>query len=228
MLLVLISSNFLYSKTTGWQKHGLKGKVQYCFDTAYDIVIQDEKYVAGKKEHGGHTKIIFDKNGNYIEIEHWIYHGYTLDAITIPVYKNGELIKEIVTGRDRTEQISKTEYTIISKEEVKFATYNEDNKKIIEGTTFLKNGLSTKSKFHTFFDGNEETKTSYFEYDSNGNLLLIKTFSSTGELIYYNKFEFLKFDRKVNWIEKVLFDSEEAVLHERPAYLIKREIKYFE
>jgi len=204
---------------TNSNEFGLKGDVKSYFERHYEVEKKLGKWEIGDIEYyGRHHRVTFDKKGLYQEIEYFDA-DLNLTGKSFPIRENGKVVEEII--HDEGFQF-KIIFEHVSKNEYYYESFNSDEKKTVQGKTILKNGKVVKQIGTIMTNETEnETYTTLFEYDKNGNLIFQKETNKKGEIRSF-RFEYLEFDAKKNWTKRLTFRDDNDV----PINIEIREIEY--
>jgi hypothetical protein len=209
------------SNTVERKNFGLNGNVKSYFERLYEVEKKFGKWENGDIEYYGHSRVTFDKDGQYREIENYD-DDMDLTGKLLPVREKEKVLEEIYYGKDGQLQ-SKTIILHISTNEIDFESFDSDGKKTAHGKTIRKNGKVMKQVYITMRNnGEDETYTTLFEYDKDGNLISQKQTNEKGEIEFYFRFEYLEFDAKKNWTKRLTYEDEDE-----PKNIAIREIEYY-
>tara|TARA_R110001592_G_scaffold319955_1_gene597786 strand:- start:1254 stop:1937 length:684 start_codon:yes stop_codon:yes gene_type:complete len=198
---------------------GFNGHVKTSLEKVYDAEEKFGNWENGDINYYGHSLTKFDKNGNYTEINQLDSDG-KMTKKTIPIRENGRVIEEITYNKDGKKE-SLTKIIFINNNETESVSYDNKGNKESSGKIFRENGKNIKSTYT--LEGGDKIITSW-EYDKNGNDISLKTVNQKGEILYYEKYEYLKFDEKNNWTRKLIYKDSD---NDNPKNIVIREIKYY-
>lgn len=221
-ILLVCSATILMScsNTDERKNFGLNGNVKSCFERLYEVEKKFGKWENGDIEYYGHSRITFDKKGLYQEIEYYD-DDMDLTGKLLPVREKGKVLEEIYYDEDGKLQ-NKTTILHISKNEIDFESFDFDGKKLAHGKTIRENGKVMKQIYTTTRNNEDETYTTLFEYDKDGNLISQKQTNKKGEIVFYQRFEYLEFDTKKNWTKRLTYEDDN-----KPINIAIREIEYY-
>lgn len=202
------------------ENFGLNGNVKSCFERLYEVEKKFGKWENGDIEYYGHSRITFDKKGLYQEIE---YYDDDMDLTRklLPVREKGKVLEEIYYDGDGKLQ-NRTTILHISKNEIDSESFDVDGKKLAHAKTIQENGKAMKTIYTATRNSEDETYTTLFEYNKDGNLISQKSTNKKGEIVFYLKFEYLEFDKKKNWTKKLTYEDDDE-----PINIAIREIEYY-
>lgn len=211
------------SKSNDLKRNGLKGQVKSCYEKIYKAENKFGEWVTGEMEYLGHSKLSFTKDGNYNGFELFYSNG-DLILKSIPKFENGLMVEESKydsNGRLTT----KTVYKHISDSEIELTSYNENGEITSKGKSYLKDDKFSTGTYTVYDNKNVENEIkSKYEYDINGNITIRESINSKGAGSFYEKYEYLEFDKQNNWTKKLVYKSKTS---KKPENIIIREINYY-
>lgn len=201
---------------------GFKGKVKSCLERIYKADKRFGKWENGDIEDYGHHRTKFDKNGYYTEIEYIDDEG-ELIAKTLPTREKEKIIEEITYDEHgKVEIIEKISF--ISNNEIEIETFDKNGNKLRVGKMYRSNNKNTKAIFTQYIDGKPAMgHTTTWEYDKNGNIISQKITDKKGQILSYQKYEYIEFDKQNNWIKRLVYNEDD----DNPENIIIRELEYY-
>lgn len=193
ILLVCSTTIFVSCSNTNERKgFGLNGNVKSCFERIYEAEQKFGKWENGDIEYYGNSRVTFDKNGQYQEIEYYdddmgldgkllfvrnkgkmseqIYYDGdgNLRNKTVFIYDKDKVIEEIYYDSDG-KLSGRSPINHISKNELNYESFDSDGKKTAYGKNISKDGKIIRQVYTRVRNGvDDEIYTTVFEYDKNG------------------------------------------------------------
>ena len=238
------------NKENDLDKANLNGDVKSVYTASFDAIEKFGEVTKGEKGQIGvsgklngrvYDRVIFDDKGNQIErIVYNFTHKYKYDDIGNRIENtsyniDGEIHwKKKYKYDDKGNEIEEKHY---NKNGGLIFTYKykyDDKGNRIErsGYGWPSFDLTSKTKYKYDDKGNEIEEKNYnfeflsttltkYKYDDKGNEIEEKSYDKKNKLIDKTNYEY-KFDDKENWIQQIKF------IDDKPAFIIEREIKYYD
>jgi len=209
-----------------WISEGMKGKVYSVRESHYRPEFKFGSWQSGEQVHNYHRTITsFDNKGRALEIiAYWDEDEESIISKRTLSWEKDKLVEYIsYQGDGEIDELAR--YNYISKNIINAKTYNDSNDLILNQELILKDNRMLKSIESFLPDGIKlnRIETGTWEFNNNGNLIVLKYVNETGSTVWYRKFEYLEFDRKKNWTKRLVFMKDKSI----PDLLTIREIDYY-
>ncbi|WP_340199005.1 hypothetical protein [Ascidiimonas sp. W6] len=226
LFIIILLLNFTVSctkevKVNDLHKSGIKGEVSSYFEKHYEPVLKAGQWKKGRIANYGNNKVIFDYDGNYILAE---YYGDQNEQIfkIIPKRKDKLLVEELLFD-NFGKLIHQTKIKELSDQKKDFTSFDAEGKVIKKGKSLLADHILVKQKIKEVQKEGISEYLLFYEYDVNGNLQSQKKMSLEGKVLSFERYEYLDFDEKNNWIKRHDYSSEDA---KEPYKIVIREFEY--
>lgn len=225
-IIVILLSLIIFiscTKQTGWKDYRLKGKVKSYTERYYEPIWQFKQWENGKLKGNEHITVSFNQKGDYTEKE-FFDENLNLTTKRVPVYKNKEII-ETYDYDANGKLMWYRKYNQTSSEKIEIQIYDKDGKILGDAVVHYLNGKENLYIVHPY-DATDDFKeiTYFYSYDDADNLINYKQTNRKGEIISNEKYEYLKFDEKGNWLRKLVYTGNSD---NHPYSIVIREYEYF-
>jgi hypothetical protein len=222
LLTLLVALFASCSKNNDRQRFGLKGEVKTFVEHYYEVEESGDEWQIGQQLGYGNNKVYFSEDGLYQKVHYFNEEDKFIGKL-VPERDGDKIVSESYID-ESGEVTSTTKISHPGKDIMEFEGYDLEGNLINKGKTIYENHRLVSQEYTAYYDGDTIVFISSYTYDENGNIktqLQKDDGESEGSTF---SFEYLKFDEKGNWTERLDYDNE---MGEKPIRKAIREYTYY-
>lgn len=223
--ILLLSTVILIScsKPSAWRDYRLNGKVKSFIERYYEAEMKFGEWENGDIIRDHHNSVKFNESGDYSEIAYYD-NDLNLTNKWIPIYNNNLVVEEHHYDASG-ELIRVLKINYISSKEMEVNVFDKDGKKIENAKIEFQKRRERITKVSEYNGDNITNGSTYHSiYNKKHQVISYKETNMKGEIITYEKYEYLTFDEKGNWLKRLVFDSDNE---KEPKSITVREYQYY-